>query len=405
MKVYVIEYIVGNTKEKRNVEAKNLDELFEFCQRNNYILHSYKEENIFVKIKNKIFSGSKDIKKTLNDKDSYRIIKALYILNYAQIPPSRRLAYMLQSVKTKRLLPLVRKWDEYMTEGAEVSEALNKIGMSEYIVYSVRVGSISGEVTESYKKIMQVLENKLDTRKKVRSLLTSPMISFTLLYAMFLFYMFFYYQQIQDILKYMDQSKFPTITIKFLAWSNYATSSALHGFLFVVMSATIFLSTIYFSAMLIKKALPYIPGLKNILRYQDYIVFFSLLNIALSSNISIFKSIRLSAEAIGNYKLRLALISSAEKIESGGVSFSEVSTKEKIFNGDFESEAAIANFEETTDTKHFELLISMQQEKLNDVIRGLSAFIQPILMLVIVAAIIVFQYAANAPMWTFGKGV
>jgi type II secretory pathway component PulF len=289
-----------------------------------------------------------------------------------------------------------------MTDGMEISEALKLIGLSDYIVQSIKVGSLTGEITEIYKRVMEVLQNKLETKKKIKKLLVSPLISFSLLFGMFQFYMFFYYQQTKEILKYMDQTKFPDITLLFLGWSDYAVSSVMNGILFLSMSLFVFVSIYVIFKNLIKSVVRYIPGLKNILMYEDYIVFFSLLHVALSSNILLFRAIELSTEALKSYNLKKNLIKAVEEIESGGVQFSEVAIRNKIFNSDFESEAAISNFEETTDTKHFEILIEMQKEKLNDVIGTLSTFIQPILLLVIVICIIVLQYAANAPMWTFG---
>jgi len=406
MKVYIIEGYIDTTKINRRVEVLNKEGLNEYCIRYGITLKSYKEENIFIKIKNKIFNKNKgNIKKILNDQDSYTIIKALHILTYARIPLNRRLEYLLQSVKTKKLQELIKKWDTIMTQGREVSDALNEIGMSDYIVHSVHVGSNSGQLIESYEKILEVLKNKLDTRKKIKSLLRSPMISFVLLFAMFQFYILYYYQQVQNILKYMDKEKFPKISVIFLNWSDYAHESIFHTILFILMSLSVFVLFFYSLSWIGKKIIRFIPGLRNILKYEDYIIFFSLLHIALSSgSISLFTSIRQAAEAVKDYKLKLKLISASEKIESGGVSFSTLVKKENIFNNDFESEAAIANFEETTDVLHFKILIEMQQEKLNDVINILSTLIQPLLMLVVVAAIIVFQYAATAPMWTFGSG-
>ena len=403
MKTFKIEYIFGNIKESKTITVKNKEELYEYCQKNNYILHKYHEESFIVTFLNNFFNTDKSARKILNDFDTFKIIKALYIMNYAQIPTSRRLKYMQQSVKSKKLTPLIIKWNEYMTDGMEVSEALKLIGLSDYVVHSVKVGSQTGEITEIYKKIMEVLQNKLETRKKIKKLLINPMISLSLLFGMFQFYMFFYYQRTKDILKYMDSSKFPEITNLFLGWSDYAVSSFTNGVIFVVVSFGVFFSVFYTLGQIMKSILKYIPGLKNILVYEDYIIFFSLLQVALSSNILLFRSIELSTEALKNYNLKKSLLKAVEEIESGGVQFSEVAIRNKIFNGDFEAEAAISNFEETTDTKHFEILIEMQKEKLNDVMGLLSAFIQPILLLLIVIAIIVLQYAANAPMWSFGE--
>jgi len=242
MKVYIIEGYIDNTKIIRRVEVLNKEGLNEYCMRNNITLRKYKEESFLIKIKNRFFSKNKEeYKKKLNDKDSYTIIKALHILTYAQIPLNRRLEYLLQSVKTKKLQTLVKQWDNIMIEGSEVSEALRAIGFSDYIIHAVHVGSNSGQLLESYEQILKVLKNKLDTRKKIRSLLTSPFVSFFLLFAMFQFYMFFYYQQVKDILKYMDSTKFPDITNVFLSWSDYATSGIFHGIIFVTLTIGVFI--------------------------------------------------------------------------------------------------------------------------------------------------------------------
>jgi len=406
MKTYTIEYINNGKKEKKKIEIKNKEEIIEFCERNGYMLIKAKEENSFIKFFHSLSKKKKNSNniKILNDKDTYKIIKALYILNYAQIPPSRRLEYMQKTIKSKKLNQLIVYWNEYMTDGMEVSEALKLIGMNDYIVHSVRVGSETGEITAIYKKIMEVLENKLNTKKKIKSLMVHPLISFTLLFAMFQFYIFFYYQQVRNILKYMNKNQFPEITKILLNWSNYATSSFFHGTVFLLSSLFVFIMFFYLGSLLVKKTIIYIPGLKNVLKYEDYIVFFSLLNVALSSNILLFRAIELSSKAVSDKKLKNKLLNAVSEIESGGVSFSKLAINNAIFNKDFESEAAISNFEETTDTKHFEILIEMLQEKLNDVIKVLSSFIQPILVLIIVIVIVILQYAANAPMWTFGKG-
>lgn len=403
MKTYYIEYIVGTIKETKYLEVKNKEEIFSYCQKNNYTLLKYNKINPIIKFLSNIFSKEKtENRKTLNDVDTYKIIKALYIINYAEISTSRRLQYTIKSVHNKKLTPLIYKFYDYIKEGYETSKALRLIGLSDYVVYSVKVGNETGELTEIYKKIMEVLENKLETSKKIRKLLVNPFIYLTLLFGMFHFYMFFYYQQIKEILKYMDKSKFPDITNTFLNWSDYATSSLNHGIIFVLITSVVYWGSIYILIKLVKTIIKFIPGLKNILVYEDYIIFFSLLNVSLSSNTMLFRAIQLATEAIKNYNFKKKLFNASEEIEDGTL-FSEITKNKNLFNNDFECESAIANFEETKETKHFEILIQMQKKKLNDTISTLSAFIQPLLLLIVVFFIIILQYAANAPMWTFGE--
>lgn len=400
MNIYNITVITSDNEEKKiKHKAENTADIYNYCKQNNFVIKKIRQESSLIfKFKDgtdKVFKTSTK-KSNFSIKDIHEFISALLLAEDADMNSKERYEYMYEVLDSQKLKFSLERFHDDVINGMEPSDALNKIGMPDYITRSIRVGGETGDLKPIYRKIIEMLDTNMDTKKRIGKMLMMPKISLGFLYGMFLFFVMYFFSKIKETLGTMiDMNSIPDISKLFFDWNDLANHNPI---MFIGVSLFIVLGFYKITYFGISKIIKYMPVLNKIYLYEDMIRFFSLLSVSLSSNIPIVKAIEYSSNAIKDKTMQSKLLEVARKIEEGGVSFSEVVKKNKIF--DNVSIIFIRNAEKTNNGSiYYDKLTNIFMDKLNTTIDRASAFITPFTYIIIAIFILIIYYASMSPMW------
>jgi type II secretory pathway component PulF len=305
--------------------------------------------------------------------------------------------YVENGTKYKQLKNEIILFNELMISGYQLDKALDSIGVPEYISSSIKVGIESGSIDIIYEKLINLLELKHATKKKVSKILLNPKISIAFLYAYFLFTIFYMIPSSKELTKMMDEKTFPEITKTFNMYSDWAND----GNQIIFVLGTLFTLFVTYNLIFysISKIIKYLPKLKDIYKSQNYTLIFSLLSVTVTARLSLHNSLYHAAQSLSDYELKQTLIKISNNIEKGK-KIGEEFEKSGVF--DFEVISEIKLGERTTELgESFGELSEIYKEKLEETIDTAMAFINPVVLVITAATLLTIYYAVNAPLLTF----
>jgi len=344
----------------------------------------------------------------LSDRELIQLLKLLRNMNKYRKHEKKQLVifenYAKNDKRYKNLKKVLEKLASAMTRGIPVYVALDMVGVPKYVTKAIKVGEKTAGNVAVYDKLIDVLTTKYETARKIKRLLNYPKIVFFVLYVYFLMTIYYQIPQTKKIMNMLDPSKFPDITKKFYAMSDYAADNPISFFLISLAVILASYKTLYF---LIAKSTRYIPYVKNVYLARDYTLLSALLSVSTAASIMITEAIAMSAEVISLPKLKEKFLNVATEIAERGVRFS-VALKEEgfdrmdYFSRDFYN--MVFAMEDTGEIHlGFEDLYKDYKASMEDVIETAKEFLQPVLLFVIVVFVVIIFYAVNAPLNTMGS--
>jgi type II secretory pathway component PulF len=403
-----VRYISGNI-EKTTRMFQSQEEIEEFLKDNNYILMN-KKINWFQTFKLyllKIIMPSK-AKIELNNKELITLLKILRnIARYRQSETKVQAMFENFAKNDKRyksLSTVLEKLSTAMEMGIQLNKALEQVGVPKYITKAIEVGTESGSQEEVYESLIDLIETKIQTERKINSMLLMPKIIFFFIYAYFLLILFVIVPKTKQIIGMLDPSKFPELSKKLYALSDYALN---HKIWFVFMSLIIMVvvyKTLYY---LFKKTTRFIPKVKDVFLAEDYTMLSALLAVSLAARIQLHEAISFGAEVVKDNKLKTKMFIISEAILDKGQQLSQALRDLRFDRGNnFERDFynVVYMMEDTAEIESgFKELYKEMKEKLEDIIDGTTKLINPVMLIVIAAIIITLYYGVQAPLLTMGK--
>ena len=407
LKIYNIEYILPNGVTKKESKPFNsVEEILDFMKENNFTLKKYKI--------NYLKTGSyyllrillpKKHRVTLKDKELLVLLKLLKnMARYRQDEAKMQIMFENFGKNDKRyksLKNVLNKLSMALSYGISLDKALEQIGVPKYITKSIKVGNESGKAEEVYNKIIDLINVKIQTQRKISKMLLMPKITIFFLYAYFLLLMFFIVPKTKQLLSSLSpNTKLPEITQTLYDLSEKANA---HPILFVLGSMGLLIITYKFIYWFFAKITRYIPKVKDVFLAEDFTLLSALLSVSLSARIQLHDAISFAAEAVNDPKLKIELFEIADKVGNKGQKFSQALKavgfdKSNYYKKDFYN--LVYSMEETGElNKAFEELTEEFKERLEDSIETATTFINPVVLIVIAGTLITLYGAVNAPLF------
>lgn len=344
----------------------------------------------------------------LSDRELIQLLKLLRNMNKYRKHEKKQLQifenYAKNDKRYKNLKKVLEKLASAMTRGIPVYVALDMVGVPKYVTKAIRVGEKTAGNVVVYDKLIEVLETKYETARKIKRLLNYPKIVFFVLYGYFLMTIYYQIPQTRKIMNMLDPSKFPDITKKFYAMSDYAIAHPIGFFLISLATILVVYKILYF---VISRLTRYIPYVRNVYLARDYTLLTALLSVSTAASIMITEAIAMSAEVMSLKKLKEKFLTVATEIAERGVRFSTALKEEGFdkmdsFSRDFYN--MVFAMEDTGELHlGFEDLYKDYKASMEDVIETSKEFLQPVLLFVIVVFVVIIFYAVNAPLNTMGS--
>jgi type IV pilus assembly protein PilC len=406
--ILIIRQPNGEIKKEYKI-LRNSAELDEYLTKNNYILVE-KKIDIIGTLKYyflRIVMPSK-IKVSLSNRELLILLKLLRnISRYRQ--NDARIQQLFENFaqndkRYKSLSSVLMRVSSAIGMGMTIDRALEQIGVPKYITKAIAVGRDSGSQEEVYNNLIDLIETRIQTERKIKNMLLMPKLIFVFIYGYFLLIMFVIVPRTKKIMGMLDPSKFPDISKKLYAWSDYANAHPTFFILITLLGAVALYKFLFFA---FSKLVRYIPKIKDVFLAENFTLLTALLAVSLKARIQLYEAIAFAANVVTDKNLKIKLYEISSAIFNKGQQFSNALRdvnfdKGNSFERDFFN--VIYMMEDTAEIdKGLAELYKELKEKLEDTIESATKLINPILLILIAIIVITLYYGIQAPLLTMAE--
>ena len=291
---------------------------------------------------------------------------------------------------------------EETQNGKYLSEGLAKYPniFGELFVNMVRVGETAGNLDEVLKIVAVQLEKEHDLKSKVKGAMIYPAVILTVMVVIGILMLTTVLPKMLAVFEDMD-AKLPAMTQFLLNLSNLLRN---HGLLFAGCVAMLVIFLQYFLRQKTGKIASgwvaiHAPIFGSIVKQVNCARFARIYSSLLRSGVGSVEALKIISHTLTNYHYQQALLSSVEDIQKG-VSLSKIlSDHQDIFPIMVSQIVQVG--EETGKTETVLLqLAEFYEEEINQITKNMSSIIEPVLMVIIGAAVGFFAVAMLMPMYS-----
>lgn len=215
--------------------------------------------------------------KQMKDKDLNFFLTQLSTYIKAGIPLIEGLRILSNQAKDKKTKNLYNRLVYELNSGETFSEALNKQGpvFPKLLINMVKTSELTGNLTGVLDDMADYYKVSDENRKQIISALTYPAVIFVLAIAVLTYIIIYVVPEFTDMYSQIG-SELPPITKIIMSLSDFLTKNILIVFI-VIISIFVILTILYKNVTsfkkLVQKTMMHIPVVKNIIIYNEIIMF------------------------------------------------------------------------------------------------------------------------------------
>ncbi|HEX5797178.1 MAG TPA: type II secretion system F family protein [Candidatus Saccharimonadales bacterium] len=345
----------------------------------------------------------------VKSKDLVVFTRQLSTMISAGVPLNRSLATLQTQTNNKYFNGIIAAVSRDIEGGMSMADALNKHpdAFSEIYVNMVRAGEAGGILEDILKRLAYQLEKDASIRKKIKSAMAYPMVIFSITIIAFFGIMIFIIPKIAKILEDLGgpDAELPVYTQAMLSTSDFMRNNVL--IILVAAGLGIFLLRRYiktpkgkyqFHFFLLK-----IPILNNIIIKIALARFARTFASLMSAGVAVLDALEVTGNAIGN-KVIEAELKEAAKAVKNGKQLSEPLSQSKYFPAIVPQMLSIG--EETGEIDTILVKVAdFYEEEVDAVIDGVSALIEPIMIIMLGSAVGLIAVSVMGPISSLSQNV
>jgi len=320
----------------------------------------------------------------------------------AGLPLTRALNVFLKQTKNKKLKEVISGILVEINRGQSLAQALASYPtvFSPLFVSMTKAGEQSGSLADSLKVVAKQIEQSYLLKKKIRGAMTYPAIILSVMVIIGILMLTYVVPTLTGTFKELNVD-LPATTRSVIALSDFLIAHTLISFLILV--ALVSFSILFARTNFGKKAFDFsilrIPVIGSITKEANSARTARTLSSLLTAGVSVVEALGITSDVLQNTYYKKVLKDSAEAIQKG-VSISSVfSDNEKIYPA-FVAEMTSVG-EETGQLAPMLLQVADYYEaEVEQRTKDLSTIIEPILMVVIGAAVGFFALSMITPMYS-----
>lgn len=305
----------------------------------------------------------------------------------AGVPLVRSLATMQTQTESKYFKQVIANITKEIEGGAPLGDSMAKYPrvFSEVYVNMVRAGEAGGILDDILKRLAAQVEQDASMRKKIKGAMMYPIVIFSITIVAFFGVMIFVIPKIAKILTDLGgpDAKLPVYTRVMLSISGFMQHNVI--IILIVVGGGIYLLKRYlrtpkgkynFHALLLR--IPIIKGIITKIAIARFARTFASL---MSAGVSVLNALQVTGGAIGNKVIEEELMEAAKQVKNGK-QLSEPLSQSKHFPPIISQMLAIGEETGQIDT----ILVRVAdfyEEEVQTVIDGLSALIEPLMIVVL----------------------
>ncbi len=369
------------------------------------ILESFQKEE-----KQKIFSakiGLSKILKRVSLVDRMLFARYLSVMIKAGLSFSRALKVLSEQTKNQYFAEIIRQINDNVRKGESLADSLAKHPkvFNELSINMVRVGETGGNLEEVLGNLAEQMKKDHEVVSKVRGAMVYPAVIFVAMIIIGILMMIFVIPTLLATFKELKvELPFATRVIIIVsdAFQNYGLFIlagmilSVWGFLAVIKTAE---GKRYFDFLMLR-----LPIFGAIIKKVNLARFSRTLSSLIESGVSINKSLDIISRTLTNTYYRESLESAAKEVQKGIDLSDTIGHHKKLYPVLMISMIKVG--EETgTLGDSLKQVAEFYEEEVEQVTENLSSIIEPILMMIIGAAVGFFAISMIQPMYSLMEGI
>lgn len=342
-------------------------------------------------------------------KDLVVFTRQLSTMLSAGVPLNRSLVTLQNQTANKYFNGVIASVAKDIEGGMTLADALNKHPdtFSEIYVNMIRAGEAGGILEDILKRLAHQLEKDASMRKKIKSAMAYPTVIMGITIIAFFGIMIFIIPKIAKLLKDLGgpDAKLPIYTQALLGISEFMRSNVI-----IILAATIL--GIFFLRRYLKTPkgkynfhlfLLNVPILKGIVVKIALARFARTFASLMSAGVAVLDALQVTGNAIGNKVIEKELAEAAKAVKNGK-QLSEPLSHSKYFPAIVSQMLAIG--EETGEIDTILIKVAdFYEEEVDAVIDGLSALIEPLMIIVLGGIVGLIAASVMGPIASFSQNV
>lgn len=391
-------------KKEGNKEASSVSELARLLKEEGFILTSAKPQqqidpavSFLKKASNAamIFFRISLVDKMLFTRHLAVMVKAGFSINKA-------LQVLVSQTENKRFAKIIAKVEEDLRGGIAFGDAVSKYPdvFSDLYINMVRAGEAGGNLEENLKLMAVQMKKDHDLSSKIKSAMMYPLVILSLMILIGAAMMIFVMPKLISVFEELN-AELPLTTKIIVAISQFLVDHWLIAILAVLL-LIIFLRFIlatkqaktFFDKLVLK-----MPIFGEISKKINSARMARSLSSLIQSGVSIIKALEITSGTVGNTLFKKSLIESAKEVQKGNALSQILSNYPNLYPPIVTNMIQVG--EETgTLGEITKKLAAFYEEEVANITKGLSTIIEPILMIIIGAAVGFFAISMIQPMYS-----
>jgi MSHA biogenesis protein MshG len=342
--------------------------------------------------------------KPITQEDALVLTRQLYTLQKAGVPILRSLAGLEASTSHPGIVALLQDVRASLDQGRELATAFARhpTVFSAFYVAMTRVGELTGRLTEVFHRLSEHLEFELDIRARIKQALRYPAMVIIAMGIALVVINLFVLPKFAEVFAHF-KSELPLMTrilLGFSAWTVKWWPLVLGAGIGAILLWRNWLATPAgrYAWDRFKLRLP-IAG--NIVLKATLARFARSFALASSSGVPISQAMTVVAQTVDNAYIGARIEQMRDGVERGE-SISRCATATGVFTPIVLQMIAVGEETGELDTLMTEIA-QMYERETDYAIKGLSAAIEPILLAIIGALVLVLALGVFLPLWNLGQ--
>jgi len=387
-------------KKTGTLAAKNKHYLAQSLRKKGYILIS--AENLEEDKKNILKTNFSSLFKHVSLVDKLMFTRHLSVMIGAGFSLYQGIETLAKQTKNKFFKKILKEIVNNLKQGKSLAESLAKYPriFNDFFVNMVKVGEKGGNLKEVLKVLARQMKKDHDLRSKVRGAMFYPSVILLAMVVIIILMMTVVVPKLMVIFQEME-IELPATTKALIAISDFLTSYFYIGILIVLVITVI--AGNFFKTKQGKKALSWfflhLPLFSKITRKINCARFARSFSSLMESGVPVVESLNVSAQTVNNIFYARSLIETAEEIKKGERIQSHLRNYQHLYPVLVTQMIGVG--EETGELSNImQQLADFYEEEVANVMENLTSVIEPVLMIILGAAVALFAISIIQPMYS-----
>lgn len=342
--------------------------------------------------------------KPITQEDALVLTRQLYTLQKAGVPILRALAGLEASTSHPGIVSLLQDVRASLDQGRELATAFARhpTVFSAFYVAMTRVGELTGKLTEVFQRLAEHLEFELDIRARIKQALRYPIMVIIAMGIALVVINIFVLPKFADVFSHF-KTELPLMTrilLGFSAWTLKWWPMVLAGGIGLALAWRNWIATPGGRYIWDRFKLK-LPIAGDIVLKATLARFARSFALASSSGVPISQAMTVVAQTVDNAYIGARIEQMRDGVERGE-SISRCATATGVFTPIVLQMIAVGEETGELDTLMTEIA-QMYERETDYAIKGLSAAIEPILLAIIGALVLVLALGVFLPLWNLGQ--